>query len=66
MFHPDCGIKKKKFIYIIGCTRYCCCVGFSLLGERPLAARGLLVAVASLLVEHGLWARGFSVVALRL
>ena len=66
LFHPDCGIKKKSLFILLAVLGVCCCVGFSLLGERPLAARGLLVAVASLIVEHGLWAHGFSVVALRL
>ena len=32
--------------------------GFSLAAGSIVAVRGLLIAVASLVEEHGLWARG--------
>ena len=55
----------KKFIYlflaVLGLR--CCTRAFSSCGERGLlflAARGLLIAVASLVVEHRLYARGLS------
>ena len=50
----------KKFIYlfIFGCVGLRCCArAFSSCGERGLlfvAVHGLLIAVASLVVEHGL------------
>ena len=38
---------------------FCYCVGFSLAevsgGCTPVAVHGLLIVVASLLAEHGLW-----------
>ena len=46
------------FIYLLAATGFCCCAqAFSSCGERGLpfvVAHGLLVAVASLVVEHGL------------
>ena len=46
------------FIYLLAELGLCCCVwAFSSCGERRLlfvAVRGLLIAVASLVVEHGL------------
>ena len=47
------------FIYFIyGCLGLCCCVwAFSSCGEQGLlfiAVHGLLIVVASLVVEHGL------------
>ena len=62
----------KIFLFIYVCTYVCmlclsalglrCCVqAFSSCGERGLlfvAVRGLLIAVASLVVGHGLEARG--------
>ena len=42
----------------------CCCTrAFSSCGEQGLlfiAVRGLLIVVASLVAEHGLWCAGFS------
>ena len=47
-----------KCIYLLAAFGLCCCVrAFSSCGERGLlfvAVRGLLNAVASLVVEHGL------------
>ena len=46
----------------------CCAKAFSSCGERGLffiAVRGLLIAVASLVVEHGLWARRLSSCGMR-
>ena len=44
------------FMAVLG---LCCCVGFSLGTEKggysPVAVQGLLIAVASLVAEHGLW-----------
>ena len=47
------------FLAVLGLR--CCVWAFSSCGERELlffAVRGLLIVVASLLAEHGLWARG--------
>ena len=49
----------KTFIYLyFCCVRLCCCMGFSLVedggGFSLVAVRGLLIAGASLDVEHGL------------
>ena len=54
----DCFF-KKNFIYLfMAVSGLCCCVqAFSSCGERGLlfvAVRGLLIAVASLVAEHGL------------
>ena len=50
------------FIYLLAALGLCCCArAFSSCGERRLlfvAARGLLNAVASLVVKHGLQAHG--------
>ena len=46
----------------------CCMRAFSSCGEQELlfvAVRGLLIAVASLLAEHGLWSTWASVDAVR-
>ena len=54
--------KKKKFIYLFIYFWLCCCVwAFSSCVEQGLlfvAVHRLLIAVASLVVEHGLQARG--------
>ena len=45
------------FIYLAALGLHCCARAFSSCGERGLlfvAVRGLLIAVASLVVEHGL------------
>ena len=54
-----------SFIYLylfLAALGLCCCArAFSSCGERGLlfvAVRRLLIAVASLVAEHGLWARG--------
>ena len=57
-----CVFFKNKFIYLIylflaALGLRCCTWAFSSYGERGLlffAVRGLLIAVASLVVEHGL------------
>ena len=50
------------FIYFLAALSLCCCAQvFSSCGERGLlfvAVRGLLIAVGSLAVEHGLYAHG--------
>ena len=50
------------FILFLAALGLLCCVwAFSSCGERGLlfaAVRGPLIVVASLAVEHGLWARG--------
>ena len=58
---------KNKFIYLFlflaVLALRCCARSFSSCGERGLlfvAVRGLLIAVASLVVEHGLYSAGFS------
>ena len=59
---------KKKFIYFVylflaALGLRCCTRAFSSCSERGLlfiAVRGLLIAVASLVVEHGLQAHGLS------
>ena len=47
-----------SLIYFLAALGLCCCArAFSCCGERGLlfvAARGLLIAVASLVAEHGL------------
>ena len=62
-----CYFFKYKFIYFIyllilaALGLRCCMRAFSRCGERGLlfiVVRGLLIAVASLVVEHGLQARG--------
>ena len=50
---------KKKFLAVLGL--HCCVWAFSSCDERGLlfvSVRGLLIAVASLVAEHGLQARG--------
>ena len=52
----------NKFIYLFLAMLglHCCACSFSSRGERGMffiAVCGLLIAVASLVVEHGLWAR---------
>ena len=52
-------LKKKKFIYLFlaALGLRCCTQAFSSCGEWGLVflvVRGLLIAVASLVVEHGL------------
>ena len=64
----DKSFLKNLFIYLIylflaALGLRCCAQAFSSCGERGLlfvAVRGLLIAVASLVVEHGLLARGLS------
>ena len=56
-------LKVKSFIYLfLAALGLCCCAwASSSCGERRLlfvAVRGLLIAVASLVAEHGLQARG--------
>ena len=58
---PFCGflhLKKKIYLFILAALGLCCCVwAFSSCGEQRLlfiGVRGLLIAVASLVVEHGL------------
>ena len=50
------------FIYLLAVLGlHCCTPAFSSCGERGLffiAVHGLLIAVASLVAEHGLWAHG--------
>ena len=50
-----------------GCAGPHCCLGFSLVSRRCghllVAVHGLLIAVVSLGVEHGLWGMWASVVA---
>ena len=54
------------FLAVLGLR--CCTWAFSSCGERGLLffmVRGLLIAVASLVAEHGPWARGLSSCGLR-
>ena len=49
------------FLFLAALGLCCCVLAFSSCGERGalfIGVRGLLTAVASLVVEHGLWARG--------
>ena len=50
------------FVLFLAALGLCCCTqAFSSCGERGLlfvAVRGLLIVVASLVAEHGLYARG--------
>ena len=49
------------FIFWAALGLRCCAQAFSTCGEQGLrfvAVCGLLIAVASLIVEHGLWAHG--------
>ena len=51
----------KVFIYLFLPVLFlCCCAGFSLV---VVVMHGLLIAVASLVAEHGLWGTWASVVA---
>ena len=55
----DALFKKKKLIYLFlaALGLHCCMRAFSSCGERGLlfvGVRGLLIAVASLVAEHGL------------
>ena len=63
MLHLGNGKNYQEFIYLFVClfmaalVLHCCTQAFSSCGERGLlfiAVRGLVVAVASLSVEHGL------------
>ena len=51
-------LKEHLFIYLLAVLGLCCCArAFSSCGEQGLlfiVVRGLLIAVASLVVEHGL------------
>ena len=51
-------LNKFIYLFIFGCIGLCCCTqAFSSCGERGLffvAVCGLLIAVASLVEEHGL------------
>ena len=55
------------FIYLLAALGLCCCAqAISSRGERGLlfvVVRGLLIAVASLVVEHRLWSADSVVVA---
>ena len=56
-------LKIYLFIYLFlaALGLRCCMRAFSSCGERGLlflAVRGILIAVASLVAEHGLWALG--------
>ena len=44
---------KILFIYLLAVLGLCCCSGFSLVGVS-----GLLIWVASLVVEYRLWVQG--------
>ena len=50
---------KKIIVFIFGCAGSSLLQGFSLAevsgGCTPVAVHGLLIVVASLLAEHGLW-----------
>ena len=50
------------FFFFMSVLSVCCCTGFSLAvescGYSPAAVRGLLTAVASLVVKHRLWGAG--------
>ena len=58
--YPTSTLFLKIFIYLFihGCVGFCFCMrAFSSCGKRGLlfvAVRGLLIAVASLIAEHGL------------
>ena len=59
--HSKPPIKKKiiLFVYLLlAVLGLCCCAGFSLVvairGDSLAAVRGLLIAVASLVGQHGL------------
>lgn len=56
LFHPDCGI-KRKFAYVIGCTGCLSLCGLLSPWGVPPCSPWLLLAVASLIAGHGLWAR---------
>ena len=51
-------IFKNNLLLIFGCVRSSCCLGFFLVaasrGYSLVAMHGLLIAVASLVAEHGL------------
>ena len=58
-FRKNFFLKKILFIYLFlaGLGLHCCARAFSSCSKRGLlfvAVRGLLIAVASLVVEHGL------------
>ena len=49
------------YLFLAALSLHCCRQAFSSCSERGLlfvAVRGLLIAEASLVVEHGLWVRG--------
>ena len=51
------GISWESFFFLAALGLRCCARAFSSCGERGLlfvAVRGLLIAVASLVAEHGL------------
>ena len=57
------------YLFMAALSLRCCTQAFSSCGERGLlflSVRGLLIAVASLVAEHGLYARASVVVALGL
>ena len=57
---------KTFFILFLAVLGLRCCAGFSLVaasrGHSPVAVRGLLIVVASLVVKHRLYSMGASVV----
>ena len=60
---PPLFLKINLFIYLALLGLRCCARAFSSCGERGLlfvAVHGLLLAVASLVAEHGLQARRLS------
>ena len=60
-FPPSILFLKCLFIYLAALGLCCCTWAFSSCGEQGLlfgAVHGLLIAVASLVAEHGLQARG--------
>ena len=49
------------YLFLAALGLHCCVRAFSSCGERGLlfvAVRGLLIVVASLVAEHGLWVHG--------
>ena len=57
-------VRLRIFLFFLAALGLCCCVqAFSSCGKRGLlfvVVHGLLMAMASLVVEHGLLARGLS------
>ena len=54
------------YYFLLAVLGLCCCTGFPLVavnGEHSLVVHGLLIVVATLVVEHELWGTQTTVVA---